>query len=141
MQYTTNLNLKKPEYTDPADIQNINDNMDVIDEQLAEKASQESLNTTNQNLANTVKIKSNITILSSGWVDDTATSGFYIYDISDTDITATTIVDVNIKLTDLEKASDLKSANESFEGCVRLYADTAPTENIICDLRLTKVVV
>ena len=36
MQTTTNLNLKKPEYTDFADIQDINDNMDIIDEQLAE---------------------------------------------------------------------------------------------------------
>lgn len=32
MQNTTNLNLKKPEYTDFADIQDINDNMDALDE-------------------------------------------------------------------------------------------------------------
>ena len=32
MQNTTNLNLKKPEYTDFADIQDINDNMDMLDE-------------------------------------------------------------------------------------------------------------
>lgn len=31
MQNTTNLNLKKPEYTDFADIQDINDNMDILD--------------------------------------------------------------------------------------------------------------
>jgi hypothetical protein len=31
MQYTSNLNLKKPEYTDPADIADINDNMDTLD--------------------------------------------------------------------------------------------------------------
>ena len=34
MQNTTNLNLKKPEYTDFADIEDINDNMDTIDEKL-----------------------------------------------------------------------------------------------------------
>ena len=34
MNTTTNLNLKKPEYSDQADIMDINDNMDVIDEKL-----------------------------------------------------------------------------------------------------------
>lgn len=31
MEYTSTLHLKKPEYTDPVDIQDINDNMDVVD--------------------------------------------------------------------------------------------------------------
>ena len=31
MNYTTNLNLKKPEDTDSADIADINDNMDTLD--------------------------------------------------------------------------------------------------------------
>ena len=35
MNYTTNLNLKKPEYTDTADIQDLNDNFDTIDAALA----------------------------------------------------------------------------------------------------------
>ena len=35
MNNTTHFNLKKPEYTDFADIQDINDNMDTIDGQLA----------------------------------------------------------------------------------------------------------
>lgn len=35
MTYTTNLNLKKPEYSDTADIKDINDNMDTIDAALA----------------------------------------------------------------------------------------------------------
>lgn len=35
MQYSTNYNLKKPDYTDFADIQDINDNTDTIDAQLA----------------------------------------------------------------------------------------------------------
>ena len=34
MNYTTNLNLKKPEYTDTADIADLNDNFDIIDEAL-----------------------------------------------------------------------------------------------------------
>lgn len=35
MQNTTNYNLKKPDYTDFADIKDINDNMDIIDQKLA----------------------------------------------------------------------------------------------------------
>lgn len=37
MKFTTNLNLKKPDYTDPVDIGDINDNMDVIDTSLNNK--------------------------------------------------------------------------------------------------------
>lgn len=31
MKYTSNLNLKKPELTDPALVADINDNMDALD--------------------------------------------------------------------------------------------------------------
>ena len=34
MQYTENLHLKKPEYSDTKDIQDMNDNFDIIDEAL-----------------------------------------------------------------------------------------------------------
>ena len=40
MDYTTNSNLKKPGYNDPVDIQDINDNMDIIDAQMAEMTKQ-----------------------------------------------------------------------------------------------------
>lgn len=92
-------------------------------------------------LAAVTKVKTGITILATGWVDDTATSGFYIYDISNSDILATTVVDVNIRVADLDKASGLKSACESFAGKVRLYASEKPTENIICDLKLVRQVI
>lgn len=36
MEYTTSLNLKKPGYTDPADIKDINDNMDILDQKVQE---------------------------------------------------------------------------------------------------------
>lgn len=38
MKYTANLQLKKPDYTDPADIADINTNMDKIDTELAQMA-------------------------------------------------------------------------------------------------------
>lgn len=34
MNYTTNLHMKKPEYTDTKDIMDLNDNFDIIDEAL-----------------------------------------------------------------------------------------------------------
>lgn len=38
MEYTPNLSLKKPEYWDLADIEDINENMDVLDEEVKNKA-------------------------------------------------------------------------------------------------------
>lgn len=48
--YTTNYNLIKPEYSDDADIGDINGNMDIIDSTLAEKQ-----NATDNNLTTTSK--------------------------------------------------------------------------------------
>lgn len=36
MEYTTNLGLKKPAYSDPADIVDLNNNMDTIDAAITE---------------------------------------------------------------------------------------------------------
>ena len=36
MQYTSKLKLKKPDYTDVADIADINENMDILDEEISE---------------------------------------------------------------------------------------------------------
>lgn len=91
-------------------------------------------------MTNLIKIKPNITILVTGWVDDTVISGFWKHDIVDEDITADTVVDVNIHLADLEKASDIKSANLSSAGKVTIYADDKPADNIVCDLKLIRQV-
>jgi len=37
MKLTTNLSLKKPDYIDPVDIQDINSNMDIIDSAIQNK--------------------------------------------------------------------------------------------------------
>ncbi len=93
------------------------------------------------NISNVIKIKKNITIATLGWIDDTLTSGFWKYDITDEDITIDTVVDINIHLNDLEKASDVKSSNLSDLGRVTLYAEDKPTENILCDLKLIREVI
>lgn len=45
MEYTSNFNLKKPGLDDMADIADINDNMDVIDEKMKEALDNEALKT------------------------------------------------------------------------------------------------
>lgn len=89
---------------------------------------------------NLVRVKTNVSILSANWVDDTAISGFWIYDIVDVNIDANTVVDVNIHLNDLNNANKIKAASQSFNGYVRLYANEKPIYNILADLKLTKQV-
>jgi hypothetical protein len=92
-------------------------------------------------LAAIVKVKSNVTILSTGWVNNISTLGYWTYDYNDADITSSTVVDINIRVEDLEKASDLKSANLSSSGSVRLYAKSKPESNLIADLKFTRAVI
>lgn len=87
---------------------------------------------------NLVRVRTNVSILSANWVDDTATSGFWIYDIVDANIDANTVVDVNIHLNDLDNAASIKSVTNSFNGYVRLYADEQPIYSIVADLKLVK---
>ncbi|GAA0181423.1 hypothetical protein SH2C18_39590 [Clostridium sediminicola] len=91
-------------------------------------------------LKDIVNIIQNISILSANWIDDTATRGFWVYDYSDTKINSNTIVDINVHLSSLENASDLKSVTESFDGYVRLYASSQPQVDLNCDLKLIKQV-
>ena len=98
---------------------------------------QEEIKGQKANIMSLNKIKKNITISTTEWTLDSATN-LYKYKIEDVDITTDTIVDVNIKLSDLEKASDFKSANESFLGYVEIYSESVPEENILCDLKLVK---
>lgn len=97
-------------------------------------------NETNQNFTQLIKVKNNATILATGWVDDTTNSGYFIYEIIDEDITNDTVVDVNIHLADLDKASGVIPITNSSDGKVMLYADEQLTENIICDLKLVRQV-
>ena len=88
--------------------------------------------------ASIVIIKKDISILTTSWVNDTGTSGFWYYEIRDTDVTADSFVDVNIQLADLENASDVISVTQSFAGTYRLYAAAQPTVDLLtADVRIT----
>ncbi len=68
MEYTENYNLKKPAGTEPADIGDINDNMDMIDEALATQAAAHSEvpNVSTDNQTPTITEAETLTNLSPG---------------------------------------------------------------------------
>jgi len=87
-----------------------------------------------------IKVKRNIVFSMSGWSWD-ATTNLYKYDHADTDIFADSVVDVNIHLSDLIKAANLKGATQSFDGYVRLYANVPPVSNLNADLKYIRQVI
>lgn len=137
MKYTANFNLKKPDLEDYVDVADLNENMDSVDEIVGKLEQTVATHFTDDEKR--IKVKQGITILATGWTLNSRTK-LYEYNLNDADIFATTVVDVNIKVTDLEKASDLLPANESFDGYVKLFADYQPTSNIVCDLKLIRQV-
>ncbi|MEF9952188.1 MAG: hypothetical protein RR782_02720 [Clostridium sp.] len=153
---TTNLNLVKPLGNEVFRIKNINDNMDAIDTAVGNLSKLPTIDKTSlvdamkevdakvesqkNDIKSLNKIKKNITITTTGWTLDN-TLNLYKYKILDVDITADTVVDINIRLADLEKASDFKSANESGAGYVEIYSESIPTSAIVCDLKVQRQVV
>lgn len=99
-----------------------------------------NMNSKIANHAESLKIKKGINLVPSAWELNDLT-GLYEYKILDVDITADTIVDINIKLVDLDKAGGIKSVNESYNGYVQLFSDIQPSENILCDMKLMREVI
>ena len=97
-----------------------NQNWETVETHLAETAT-------------IVRIKQNVTVLQTGWVDDTAMSGYWIYDVTDTDITADMAVDVYIHLTSLDDATMVLPVNQSATDKFTLYANSQPLANISID--------
>lgn len=87
-----------------------------------------------------IKTRSNVSVLASGWKLNSSTNR-YEYKITDADITATSIVDVNIQLDYLDYAKMMLSACISYDGYVILYASGALDSNLMVDYRITKEVV
>lgn len=82
------------------------------------------------------RIMYDIQISTNGWDASEEFDGYEYY-IDNSDINEGTIVDVNIRIEDLDKASSIKSANRSVIGGVILYASEIPEDDIICDMKLT----
>lgn len=126
--FTTIFNLEKPLQTEFYNVDVPNANMDKLDTAL-------------NKLANNIKTVFNVTIPSSGWVDQTTTVGYFTYNINNSNISQNSVVDVNIQLASLNNADNLVSTNRSYDGYVTIYAEERPTSNIICDLKIVKELV
>ena len=116
----------------------LNGNWDKID--LEAKTHNDKINTIDTNLKGAIKVIRNVTLTSSSWTLNSSTQ-LYEYTYSNSNITSSSIVDVNIQLNSLENASAVKSATDSYTGYIKLYASEKPASNIICDIRITKEVV
>lgn len=85
------------------------------------------------------KIKTDVTVLASGWTLNEQTNR-YEYVIADSDITADSIVDVNIQLDYLDDSKMLLSASTSSNGAVTLYSLSALDNDLVVDYRITRQV-
>lgn len=108
--------------------------------QLAENAKQIEENNNNikaKILSNMIRHSYSDTLVSSNWVDDTITSGYWYYIIADNKIKKNTIANFAIHLNDIDNATDFKMLNvtQTFDGSIRFYAKAKPTKNISVDIQ------
>lgn len=87
-----------------------------------------------------IKTKNNILIPASGWTSNAGT-GRYEYQIDDMDITADSVVDVNIQLDYLDYARMMMSACVSGDGHVTLYSTDLLDNDLVVDYRITRQVI
>lgn len=77
-----------------------------------------------------------IEISSNDWVDDIESSGFWIYDIANSNIKSTDIVDVIIHLNYLKLATSVEPVSESFDGYVRIFSEVKLLKDIVVSLKI-----
>lgn len=87
-----------------------------------------------------IKNKTNVTVTAANWLLND-TKNRYEYVITDADITAESVVDVNIQLDYLDYARMLLSACNSSNGAVTLYASSLPDADLVVDYRITRQVI
>jgi len=85
-----------------------------------------------------VLIDKDITLSSTSWDDDTGTSGYWYYEITDSEVDTDVVVDFAVHLDDLEDAGMLTNITQSFSGYYRIYAYSEPTEDIVIDVKKVK---
>lgn len=89
-------------------------------------------------LNNLLGLDKNYTLNTSSWAQS---NGYWVYKISSETMTVDTVVNVNVRKEDLEKATEyeIQAATESFDGYFNLYAKKRPTSDIVCDIIREKV--
>ncbi len=84
-----------------------------------------------------IKVIQDVVIHSTGWSLDSETN-LYKYDIENGNIHDDSVVDVNVHLEFMTDAMDLSGASRSYNGFVRLYADSMVFDNIVVDLKIIR---
>lgn len=74
-------------------------------------------------------VRNNYIMKAEKWVNDTATSGYWIYDIP-MDCTSDDIPTVNPNIESINKVGTLTNTAETINGFIRVYAFGQPSENI-----------
>lgn len=139
MILTNNLKLEKPEKDDIAGWQNFNNNSDILDKEITniyDKLGGKDAETLTE-IKERFKVIPNVSLYTSNW---RTYKNIYSYKYSHKDITASSIVNVNIDVNDLENAKMVLSATNSFDGYVMLYAQMPPRHNLRCDITISKEV-
>lgn len=131
--------VDRAETADSIEWDNVKNKPD-IESQLAENAKQIEENNNNiktKILSNMIRHSYTDTLVSSNWVDDTTTSGYWYYIIADNKIKKNTIANFAIHLNDIDNATDFKMLNvtQTFDGSIRFYAKAKPTKNISIDIQ------
>ena len=141
--------FKRIEVTDPAHADVLNEKIVEPARELAQKVNKnaediaavdQKVNAHKAEIAKLNIIKTNFTILSANWIDDTENSGYWTYTITDSDVTEDSMVDGIIHPGDLENASDLLSVTQASNGSFTLFAYAQPQANLNVDYRITNQV-
>ena len=104
---------------------------------IKDKLTEDQAGSLQTQLDSTLIIKRNVEILSSGWVQDTE-SGYYIYEIEDSDITESSVVDVNFNINQYESTKNILPTNTSYDGKVVIYSNFNISTDLVCDIKIAK---
>ena len=139
METTANYQLKKPSYTEGADIQALNDNADVVDAELAAQSEQ----LTALDAAKAAKsITAPVTLTAAGWVED-AENGWWTQGISNPAIEDGRQVDITFPASAIkhlaENGTSLIMVNH--DGTASAYAFGAkPSADLSAQIEIREVI-
>lgn len=100
------------------------------------KAAIEALDSDLNNKAE-INYSSDITLITTSWVDNTFTSGWWEYTVTDAGVSSSTVVDFMVHLDYISIANDAGMQNicESSSGSYKFYSEEQPENNIVLDVK------
>lgn len=138
METTAHYQLKKPSYTEGADIQALNDNADIVDVELAAQSKQ----LTALDAAKAAKsIMAPVTLMAADWVED-AENGWWTQGISNPAIVDGHKVDISASPAVVKQISEAGATLvlENNAGTATIYSlGAVPTIDITIAIRISEV--